>query len=344
MGVDQAPVGWLLTPGTTPIGEAVAHVELLESLGFESAWLGEAFREVVVPLSAAAARTSRIDLHSGILQIYPVHPVVVAQQAAQLAQLSGGRFGLGLGLGAGFVIERWFGLGYDRPLRRMREFLEVVRGVLRAPAEGPFSYEGEIFRVHRYPLPFMEEPVDVPLHIAAVGPQMQRLAGELADGIVVGGINSPAHLAEVQENLAIGAERAGRDVAEIDIVYTVPCAVWDDADRARELGKGSIVYSTQYPHYRRVWKSEGYEDVTTAIAERVRAHDMDAALALVTDEMMDRYAVAGTAEQCRAQLERYRDYPGRPILSLMPFRMSDEEIMASLRAAARGLPTHLPRG
>lgn len=344
MTVDEhagAPIGWLLTPGKTTVAETVAHVELLERQGFGSVWLGEAFREVVVPLAAAADRTDAIALNSGILQIYPVHPVMVAQQAAQLAQLSGGRFGLGVGLGAGFVVERWFGLGFDRPLRRMREFLEIVRGVLRAPADGPFTYDGEIFQVRRYPTPFLDEPLDVPLYLAAVGPKMQQLAGELADGIVVGGVNSPRHLAEVQENLAIGAARAGRDVSEVEIVYTVPCAVWDDAERARELGKGSIVYSTQYPHYRGVWKAEGHDELAEAIAQKVRAHEMDAALALVTDELIERYAVAGTAAECARQLARYRDYPGRPILALMPFRMSDEEVMESLRLGALALPTRL---
>jgi alkanesulfonate monooxygenase SsuD/methylene tetrahydromethanopterin reductase-like flavin-dependent oxidoreductase (luciferase family) len=340
-GERDIPVGWLLTPGKTHIGEVVDHVGLLEERGFERVWMGEAWREVIVPLAAMTTQTTTIGLSSGILQIYPVNPVMIAQQAAQLWQLSDRRFTLGLGLGAGFVIERWFGVPYERPLRRMREFLQVVRGVLRAPQDGPFSFDGEIFRVHKYNLPFMDEAADVPIYLAAIGPKMQQLAGELADGIVVGGINSPAHLADVQQNLAIGAERAGRDVADVDIVYGIPCAVWEDADRARELGKGSLVYTTQYPHYMGVWRSEGYADVTEVIAGHVRAHDMDAAVALVTDEMMDRYAVYGTPEQCREQLQRYRGYPGSPILSLMPFRMSDDEIMASLRLGADHLPTHL---
>lgn len=335
------PVGWLLTPGKTHIGEAVDHVRLLEERGFERVWMGEAWREVIVPLAAMASQTSTIGLSSGILQIYPVNPVMIAQQAAQLWELSDRRFKLGLGLGAGFVIERWFGVPYERPLQRMREFLQVVRGVLRAPRDGPFSFEGEIFRVHKYALPFMEEAAEVPLYMAAIGPKMQQLAGELADGIVVGGINSPKHLAEVQENLAIGAERAGRDPGEVDIIYGIPCAVWEDAERARELGKGSLVYTTQYPHYMGVWRAEGYADITEAIARHVRAHDMDAAVALVPDEMMDRYAVYGTPEECTRQLDRYRAYPGSPILSLMPFRMSDGEIMQSLRLGANELPTHL---
>jgi alkanesulfonate monooxygenase SsuD/methylene tetrahydromethanopterin reductase-like flavin-dependent oxidoreductase (luciferase family) len=177
--------------------------------------------------------------------------------------------------------------------------------------------------------------------MAAIGPKMQQLAGELADGIVVGGINSPAHLAQVQENLAIGAARAGRDVAEVSIVYGIPCAVWDEPERARELGKGSLVYTTQYRHYMGVWRSEGYQEITERIAVHVRAHEMDAAVGLVPDEMMDRYAVYGTPEHCGAQLQRYRSYPGSPILSLMPFRMSDAEIMRSLRLGADRLPTHL---
>jgi len=341
-GMDASiPVGWLFTPGRTPLRESVDHVVRLERRGFEHVWMGEAWREVVVPLAAMAGATDRIALASGILQVYPVNPVMVAQQAAQLAELSGGRFALRLGLGAGFVVERWFGVRYERPLQRMREFLQAVRGVLGAPEDGPFSFEGEVFRVRNYPLPFLERRPDVRIHLAAVGPKMQQLAGELADGIVVGGVNSPAHMDRVLENLAIGAARAGRDPAELEVVYAVPCAVWPDNSRALELAKGSLVYTTQYPHYLGAWKDEGHGEVTTRIAEHVRRHEMDAALALVPDELMERYAVYGTPAECARQLERYRAYPGRPILSLMPFRMSDEEVMASLRLGADELPTHL---
>lgn len=335
------PVGWLLTPGTTPVSETTAHVKLLEELGYESAWLGEAFREVIVPLAAASAQTNKIQLASGILQIYPVNPVMIAQQAAQLAQLSSGRFSLGLGLGADFVVERWYGIDYKRPLQRAREFLEVLRGVLMAPRDGPFSFDGEVFRVRKYPLPFLTEAIDVPLYLAAVGPQMQQLAGELADGIVVGGVNSPRYIEEVRKNLEIGASRADRSIDEIDIVYAVPCAVWDDEERARTIGRGTIVYTTQYPHYRGVWKAEGYGKVAEEIAEHVRNHEMERALSLVSDEMLESYAVVGTPAACRQQLARYRSYPGRPILSAMPFRMSEDEVMESLRIAARGLPTLL---
>jgi alkanesulfonate monooxygenase SsuD/methylene tetrahydromethanopterin reductase-like flavin-dependent oxidoreductase (luciferase family) len=335
------PVGWLLTPGKTPLGETIEHVRLLEQLGFPAVWMGEAFREVVVPLAAAAASTTCVELGSGILQIYPVHPVMVAQQAAQIAQLSGGRFVLGLGLGVGFVIERWFGVDYERPLTRMREFLQVVRGILRAPEDGPFSFTGEVFRVRKNPAPFLDAPVDVPLYLAAVGPKMLQLAGELADGVVVGAVNSPEYMAHVQASLAIGAERAGRDVRDIDIVYGIPCAVDDDEERAVQIGRGTLVYSMQYAHYQGVWRREGHIDLVERIAAHVRAHEMDAALALVPDELLDRYTVAGTPAQAAARIERYAAYPGRPILSLMPFRMSDAEAMEALRTGARALPARL---
>jgi alkanesulfonate monooxygenase SsuD/methylene tetrahydromethanopterin reductase-like flavin-dependent oxidoreductase (luciferase family) len=335
------PVGWLLTPGKTPLGETLEHVRLLEELGFPVVWMGEAFREVVVPLAAAAASTSRVELGSGILQIYPVHPVMVAQQAAQIAQASDGRFVLGLGLGVGFVIERWFGVEYERPLTRMREFLQVVRGIHRAPADGPFSFEGKVFNVRKNPASFLAEPVHVPLYLAAIGPKMLELAGELADGVVIGAVNSPEYMAHVQERLAAGAERAGRDVRDVDIVYGIPCAVDEDEERAVQIGRGTLVYSTQYAHYQGVWRREGHIELVEEIAAHVRAHEMDAALGLVPDELLWRYTVTGTPAQCAQRIQRYADYPGRPILSLLPFRMSDDEAMEALRAGARALPTHL---
>jgi 5,10-methylenetetrahydromethanopterin reductase len=300
------PVGWLLTPGKSDIREAVAHVARLEERGFERVWMGEAWREVIVQLGAMAERTSTIGLSSGILQIYPVNPVMIAQQAAQLWELSEKRFKLGLGLGAGFVIERWFGVPYERPLRRMREFLEVVRGVLRAPADGPFSYEGEIFRVHKYTLPFMEEPADVPLYMAAIGPQMQQLAGEIADGCLTPSITTPAFVRYSRDNVG----------GDIDLGCTVVASIHESdraagRDGAREIAGMYLANKVQ--------NIQGSADTLLDLAgieqEEIRpvAEAMEqggrlAAKALVTDTLLDKCKpIAGTPDDCIAAIEEYRE-------------------------------------
>ncbi|AIJ21265.1 luciferase-like protein [Amycolatopsis methanolica 239] len=319
----------------TPLAELVGLARRLEDAGYHRVCFGEAWREPVVPMTATLAATSRIGVGSAISQIYPVNPVVTAQQAAQLQELGAGRFTLGLGLGAGFVVERWFGVPYERPLRRTREFIEVVRGVLGSAEHGPFSYEGEIFRVRKYRLPFAEQAVGVPIHLAAIGPRMQELAGELADGIIVGSLHSPRSMEETKRRIDIGADRADRDPNEVALWYYLTCCVSNDSERARALARRSLVYLTQYPHYRCVYAEEGFGALAERIAGLARERAMERAEAAITDEMIDRFCIAGTVAECRDQLRRYAGYPGSPVLHLVPFRIEEDEVVESFRLAAQ---------
>jgi alkanesulfonate monooxygenase SsuD/methylene tetrahydromethanopterin reductase-like flavin-dependent oxidoreductase (luciferase family) len=299
-----------------------------ESSGLSRFVAMEAWRETVVPLSACALRTQRIRLGTGVMQIFPVNPVMVALQSSALQELSGGRFALGLGLGAAFVVPRWFGVPYERPMARMREFLEIVRGVHASAGATPFSYDGEVFTIRKYSLGDAPVP-PVPLHIAAVGPKMLELAGELADGVMVGALYSPEHLVEVRERLAVGAVRAGRDPAQVEVSYHLIAACDDDGDRARSLARRSITYCTQYPHYLKRFEAEGFGPLAEEIGQLVRAHENGAAEARVSDAMLERFAVAGTPAECLEQLRPHLAGDALPTLTLFPFRVSEQDVMAS---------------
>lgn len=326
----------------TPISTLVELARLLQRGGFERVWLGEAWREPVVPATAITLGTDRIGVGTAIAQMYPLNPVICAQQAAQLQELAGGRFALGLGLGAGFVVERWFGIDPSRQLRRTREFVEIVRGVLASPETEPFSYDGELLRTRGYRLPFAGEAVRVPIHLAAVGPRMQRLAGELADGVIVGALHSERYMERTLANLAAGAERAGRDPRAIEVHYYLTCCVARDGDRARALARRSLVYLTQYPHYLGVYEEEGFGEVTRRIAALVRDRRMEEAEAAVTETMLERFCVAGTVAECRRQLRRFAAYPGVPVLHMVPFRIDEDEVCESVRLAAELLDVREP--
>jgi alkanesulfonate monooxygenase SsuD/methylene tetrahydromethanopterin reductase-like flavin-dependent oxidoreductase (luciferase family) len=319
----------------TPLARQVEVARLLEAGGFTRVFFGEAWREPIVPMAATLAATSTVGVGTAISQIYPIHPVITAQQLAQLDEIGPGRVSVGLGLGASFVVERWFGVPYARPLRRAREFADVVRGVLASPDEGPFSYEGEIFTVRRYRLPFARQGLRIPIHLAAVGPRMQTLAGEVADGVVVGALHSERAMAQTLERLDAGARRRGRRVEDLSVWYYLACCVSTDSDRARALARRSLVYLAQYPHYRAVYEAEGFGEMANTIADLVRRKDMDGAERQVSDEMVSRFAVAGTVEECRTQLQRYRNYPGTPVLHLIPFRIGEDEVLESFRLAAQ---------
>ena len=326
-------LGVAMAFGATPVPHIARWAQECERAGAKSVWLGEAWRELAVPLAASAQATQHAQIGAGVMQIYPAHPVLAALQAVQLQELSNDRFELGVGLGAGFVVERWFGVSYERPLIRAKEFIEVVRGAMASRHGEPFSYEGEIFRTHRYRMPFGTETSDVPILLAAVGPKMLELAGEVADGVVLGALHSPEYLAEVRRRLARGAERAGRDPARLAVHAFVICAADADAEHARTLARASLAYSAQYPHYRRRLKDEGFGELGDRIAQRVRAHDQAGALGLIDDAMVDRFAVAGTPAECRDRLGHVTAEIDEVKLTLVPFRIDETETAARIRNA-----------
>jgi probable F420-dependent oxidoreductase len=322
---------------STPVPEIAAWAADAEQRGVPTVWLSEAWRELAVPLAAVAVATTRVPIGAGVMQIFPAHPVQTALQAMQLQEVSAGRFGLGLGLGAGFVVERWFGVPYERPLRRMKEFVEVVRGVMGSRHGRPFSYTGEIFRVHKYTMPFGAELPDVPVSIAAVGPKMLELAGEVADGVILGAIHSPAYLAEVRRRLAAGAARADRDAASVIVHAMSLCAASADREESRRIARGAIAYTVQYPHYRKRIAEEGFGALAEAVAEKVRAHEQDEALALIDDDMVDRFTICGTPAECHAAMRRVSGEIDAVMLTMPPFRMDETETAARVLDAAVAL-------
>lgn len=330
-------VGVAMAFGSTPVPSIAAWAADAERGGVDSVWLGEAWRELSVPLTAVSLATERVRVGAGVAQIFVANPVVSALAAMQLQETSGGRFALGLGLGAAFVVRSWFGVAYERPLRRAREFIEVVRGALASRHGEPFSYGGEIYAIRRYRMRFGAEQPDVPILLAAVGPRMLELAGELADGVMLGGIHSPAYISEVRERLAVGAERADRAPGAIRIHAFCICAADEDRELARGLARASLAYSAQYPHYRRRLEEEGFGPLAERIATHVAAHEQDAALELVSDEMVDRFAIAGTEAECRAQAARIAADVDELVLTLVPFRIDEREAASRLLVGATAL-------
>jgi alkanesulfonate monooxygenase SsuD/methylene tetrahydromethanopterin reductase-like flavin-dependent oxidoreductase (luciferase family) len=327
---------------STPVPEIAAWAADAEQRGVPAVWLSEAWRELAVPLAAVAAATQRIPIGAGVMQIFPAHPVLTALQAMQLQELSGGRFELGLGLGAGFVVERWFGVPYERPLRRMKEFVEVVRGVMDSRHGRPFSYAGEIFRVHKYTMPFGAELPDVPVSIAAVGPKMLELAGEVADGVILGAIHSPAYLAEVRRRLAAGAACAERDATSVAVRAMSLCAASVDREESRRIARGAIAYTVQYEHYRKRMAEEGFGELAEIVAEKVRAHEQQEALALIGDDMVDQFTICGTPEECQAAMSRLSGEIDAVMLTMPPFRMDETETAARVLDAAVALNERPP--
>ena len=301
------------------VGEVVDFAVEAEQLGLDVCWVAEAWgADAPSALGFIAAKTERMLLGSGILQVGTRSPVAVAQTAITLSNLSGGRFLLGLGASGPQVIEGLHGVSFSRPLARMRETVEIVRQVF---AGGKISYSGTQFQI---PRPGEAVPMRlstaaqhaIPIYLAALSPAMLRLTGEIADGWL-GTSFVPEGAADAYfTHLDTGLAAAGRSRADLDICQGAEVAFAADQDelhgmvagRKKELafslgGMGSS--STNY--YNQAYSRQGWAEVAAEVRERWQQGDRDGAAQLVTDEMVLATTLIGTEEMVRARLAVWRD-------------------------------------
>jgi alkanesulfonate monooxygenase SsuD/methylene tetrahydromethanopterin reductase-like flavin-dependent oxidoreductase (luciferase family) len=240
----------------------------------------------------------------------------MALQAATLHQLSGGRLLLGLGVQARGYVRGWHGQTYRKPIAAMRDFVTILRAAF---AGGLFSYEGEVFSVHDFHLD-MELPTPPKIYIAANGPRMIELAGEIGDG-TVGWFQSLEYVRDVtMPALRRGAERAGRSLDAFEATVGFPAVVTSD-DSGLQLAKGQVMmYASALgstPAYLESARAAGFGTEAEAIGERVRAGDLRGAVAEVTDEMAAAMVMAGSIERVRDRIEQYRGL-GLASIHLLP--------------------------
>src|SRR2546429_466340 len=209
----------------------------VEDAGLDSVWHVEIQREPVVPLTAIAARTKRIRLGTGVV-IWARSPVLASLVAANLDELSDGRFLYGLGTGPPDWNRRLHGMSYERPARRIREYVDVMRGAWKAAYGGStFDYEGELYRVEGYQRSLRQERERIPIVLAAVQARMCELVGEIADGVLFNVLSTPRYVREFAlPHLERGAARAGRNAREVERAAAITAAGHDDRPEARPWG------------------------------------------------------------------------------------------------------------
>ncbi len=296
--------------------EIVDCMKLAEQLGYESAWAAEGHGgDQFAILAAAAVQTSTIRLGTAISSVYVRTVPTIAMSAATVDELSGARFILGLGSSHKVQVEPEHGVPYGKPITRVRESVAIIRELLR---EGEVHYEGETVRIEKFDLWFQPRSPEIPIYLAAVFPKMTAVTGEIADGLILTR-SSLKTGAEVRQNLAEGAARAGRDVSEIAITSLLPTAVAETRQEALDLMRpGLALYAGFFPRYNQLIVEHGFPDEAAAIAAAWAKGDREGAIAAVSDAMVDATSVAGTAEECRERLEAYRQ-SGIDVPIISPF-------------------------
>jgi len=237
--------------GTNDVHGQIQAVVEAEQDGFDGTWSEQIFGpDVLTVIAMAGEKTSRIELGTAVVPTYPRHPVVMAQQALTAQAATGGRFSLGIGLSHKPVVEAMWGMSYERPAAHMREYLSVLRPLLK---EGRVSFSGEFFRVNATVQVVAAEPP--PVLIAALAPVMLRLAGEVADGTVTWMAGRKTLETHIVARINAAAEAAGR--TEPRVVVGLPVAVTDDVGEARERAARSFQIYGSLPNYQRMLNIEG---------------------------------------------------------------------------------------
>ena len=288
-----------------PRQEIIEVVRQAEALGYDSVWVGESWgRDGFTWLTQLACHTSRIKLASGIATVYSRSPALIAQTVASLDEISAGRVILGLGTSGPIVIENWHGIPFDRPLRRTREYIEIIRLILRGER---VNYQGDIFQLKGFRLPFAPVRPEIPIYVASLGPQNLRLTGELADGWLPIYLDA-SHLQDFQRDLARGAEKAGRPLSAVDVAPYILACVSEDVEAARGLVRSHLAYyiGGMGTFYANLIARYGFQDEVNRVREAWGKGDRKAAAGRVTDAMVAHMAICGRPQEGRAQLEKYR--------------------------------------
>ncbi len=312
-----------------------------ERLGLDVCWVAEAWgADAVAPLGYLAARTSRLLLGSGVVQVGTRSPVAIAMAAMTLQHLSEGRFLLGLGSSGPQVLEGLHGVTFDRPLTRMRETIEIIRA---ACAGDKIDFHGALHDIPlagARPMRLASDPVSVPIYVASLSPRMLQLTGALADGWL-GTSFVPEGASAYFDPLRSGATSAGRALSDLDICQGAEVAFAADEDelarmvdsRKKELafslgGMGSE--STNF--YNDAYSRQGWADVAGEIRRLWLAGRRADATALVTDEMVLATTLLGTEERVRERLRVWRD-TGVTTVRLYPAGETLDERLTTLGRA-----------
>jgi len=271
-----------------PAAGVIELVELAEKVGFGAFWKGESnSTDPVVLLSAAASRTKTIKLGTAIYHIYGRSPVTLGIQSATLQDLSGGRLLLGLGV-ANKSIAGWHGGVFDRPLRRAREYIEIVRKVA---AGERVEYEGEIYQTgKRFQLSWKPSYPNFPVYLAGLGPQMTKLVGKIADGVFIN-MATPAKIREIAARVREGAQEAGRDPSKIEIIAKCRVSFNPDRAQARSKLRQVLTFYNLADHYSDMLKGLGFEAEVNAIQSAFQKGGFKAAMATLSDDYMDKLPV-----------------------------------------------------
>lgn len=307
----------------------IEKVKIADQLGFHSVWLGESWGyELFTSMGDLARATKQINIGAGIANIYSRTPGLVAMSAATLDERSGGRIILGLGPSGANVIEHFHGVKFEKPVKRTREYVEIIRMLLRGEK---LVYKGEFFDLERgFKLRFTPFRADLPIYIAAMGPKNVEQSGEIADGVLP--VYWPGNKwGEMREQLAEGERKANRPQHSAVIAPYITSVILpenaNEYDRAaaRQRAAAPLAYyiGKMGVYYAQMLIRHGYGEDVQAVIEGWKG-GMKTAIEAVSERMLDATSIIGTPKEIVAKLDQWAALGMDEPLLAMPAGLVDD--------------------
>jgi probable F420-dependent oxidoreductase len=323
---------------------AAAAAAAAEETGFSGLWTNETKHDPFIKLALAARATSRIRLGTAVAIAFPRSPTVMAHLAWDLSALSGGRFVLGLGTQVKAHIERRFGLPWDPPAPKLREYIAAVRAIWRSwQTDAPLRVEGRYYRLSLMTPFFNPGPIahpEIPISIAGVNPILCRLAGEVAQGFHVHPFHTVPYLTSVVlPNIEHGLQAASRPRTAIQLYAPVFVAPGEEPEEQRaeaERARAQIAFYASTPSYQVVLRTHGWDDIATRLQRLASQRKWAEMAALVPEEMLDAVLVRGSWEDVGRQLRRRYTGVLDRVACYRPFTQAELPKWRRLVAAFRG--------
>ena len=328
-------LGVVLAPfATLPAAEFVAVARETEARGYHAAWTGEAAGYDAITLMATiATHTERLHVGSAVVPVQTRTPVVLGQSAATLSHLAPGRVLLGIGLSSKVIVGDWHGLAFAPSLQQIREAVQVIRMVASGER---VNFEGKFYRVKNFRLAAAPPSPPVRVVLAALGPEMLELAGEIADGVVLNWI-PPETVPVSIEHLEAGAKKAGRTLGNFEIASFIRTCVTDEAGAAREALARDITGDATVDAYANFFRNAGFAEEVDLVNAAWRAGDRSGAVKQVSARFLDGLGVVGPEAFCRERIAEFaRAGLTQPVI--VPFAPGGGDARAAQLRTLRAFP------
>jgi probable F420-dependent oxidoreductase len=327
------PTDIALTGLAMPVTEFPAIAREAETRGYRTAWVGEASgTEAIVLSTLMATHTTTLKIANGVIPVQTRTPIVYGQAAATLAHLAPGRFALGLGLSSEIIVGQWHGLPFAPSIQQMREAVQIIR---IAAAGERVNFDGKFYRLKNFRLAIPAPSPAPRIYLAALGPKMCELAGEVADGVLLNWL-PPSAVPVSVGHVEAGAKRAGRSLSDVDVAVYVRTCVTDEPAAVRETLARDITGYAIVSVYARFFAECGFAEEVEAVNSAWKAGDRAGAVKGISERALDGLGAVGSADFCREQIDAFARAGATPVV--LPFAPAGPAARPSMLRTFRSFP------